>query len=62
MFGLPYAEDTQLSTNLLVLQQVLTSLKTMSCVVFGGLDHAPAICKKKLSALWISCVYLWTNL
>ena len=25
-------------------------------------DHASTICKKKLSALWISCAYLWANL
>ena len=30
--------------------------------IFLGLDHAQAICKKNLSALWISCAYLWANL
>jgi hypothetical protein len=26
------------------------------------LNHAPRICKEKLSGLWISCVYLWAIL
>jgi len=30
----------------------------MAYLYFGGLNQAACICKKKLSALWITCVYL----
>ena len=30
----------------------------MGCLFFGGVNQAAHICKKKLSALWITCVYL----
>jgi len=62
VFGPPYADGTQLSTNPFIDQQVLSDLKSTGYSFLGGLNQAARICKKKLLRLWITCVYLWANL
>jgi len=62
VFGLPYAVGAQLSTNTLIDQQVLNSIKSAVYSLMGELNQAARICKQKLFCLWISCVYLWANL